>query len=81
MKRRLYESRYFVLDREVNRQGRRFYRISLWNTGPLEYNDVEKIRDAIDPLRNRSGKTAYTWKFNNLKEAEERYTMLLLRWA
>ena len=81
LKRRLYESRHFTLDQETSRKGRKIYRISLWNTGPMEYSEVEQVRDMLDPQRNRAGRTAYAWKFSNRKEAEERYTMLLLRWA
>lgn len=81
MVRRLHHSRYFVLQQETNAKGRRFYKIVLWNSGPMTYDEVEQIRDMLDPLRNRAGRRAYGWKFSNRKDAEQRYMALLLKWA
>lgn len=80
MRKRLHESRCFRLQQETNRKGRRFYRIVWWNWIDLHDQD-EQLRDLIDPQRNKSGKNGSSWKFSNLKEAEQMYSMLLLRWS
>lgn len=80
MKKRLHESRCFRLQQETNRNGRRFYRIVWYNWIDLHDQD-EQVRDIIDPQRNKSGKNGSSWKFSNLKEAEQMYSMLLLRWS
>lgn len=80
MKKRLHESRYFRLQQETNRKGRKFYRIVWWNWMELHDRD-EELRDLIDPHRNKSGPNGSSWKFGNLKEAEQMYSMLLLRWS
>jgi hypothetical protein len=80
MRRRLHESRCFRLQQETNRKGRKFYRIVWWNWIDLHDQD-EQLRDLIDPQRNKSGKNGSSWKFSNLKEAEQMYSMLLLRWS
>ena len=80
MKKRLHESRCFRLQQETNRNGRRFYRIVWYNWIDLHDQD-EQLRDLIDPQRNKSGKNGSSWKFSNLKEAEQMYSMLLLRWS
>jgi len=81
MRKRLHESKYFRLQQEHNTKGRKFYRIVVWNTWPLSVEEEEKIRDVIDPMRNRSGKHGTNWKYTNRREAEQMYSMLLLRWA
>ena len=80
MKRRLHESRCFRLQQETNRKGRKFYRIVWFNWIDLHDQD-EQLRDLIDPHRNKSGRHGSSWKFSNLKEAEQMYSMLLLRWS
>ncbi len=80
MLKRLHESRCFRLQQETNRKGRRFYRIVWWNWIDLHDQD-EQVRDLIDPQRNKSGRNGSSWKFSNLKEAEQMYSMLLLRWS
>ena len=80
MKKRLHESRCFRLQQETNRKGRRFYRIVWWNWIDLHDQD-EQVRDIIDPQRNKSGKNGSSWKFTNRAEAEQMYSMLLLRWS
>jgi len=81
MRKRLYESRYFRLQQEHTAKGRRFYRIVVWNLWPLNLEDVERIRDVMDPQRNKSGRNGTNWKYTNRQEAEQMYSMLLLRWA
>ena len=80
MKKRLHESRCFRLQQETNRKGRRFYRIVWWNWIDLHDQD-EQVRNIVDPQRNKSGNNGSSWKFSNLKEAEQMYSMLLLRWS
>lgn len=80
MRKRLHESRCFRLQQETNRKGRRFYRIVWYNWIDLHDQD-EQLRDLIDPQRNKSGRHGSSWKFSNLKEAEQMYSMLLLRWS
>ena len=80
MRKRLHESRCFRLQQETNRKGRKFYRIVWFNWIDLHDQD-EQLRDIIDPHRNKSGKHGSSWKFSNLKEAEQMYMMLLMRWS
>ena len=80
MRKRLHESRCFRLQQETNRKGRKFYRIVWFNWIDLHDQD-EQLRDLIDPHRNKSGKHGSSWKFSNLKEAEQMYMMLLMRWS
>lgn len=80
MRKRLHESRCFRLQQETNRNGRRFYRIVWWDW-ILEHEDLERVRDIVDPLRNKSGSNGSSWKFSSRAEAEKYYTMLLLRWS
>ena len=80
MRKRLHESRCFRLQQETNRKGRKFYRIVWYNWIDLHDQD-EQLRDLIDPHRNKSGRHGSSWKFSNLKEAEQMYTMLLMRWS
>jgi plasmid replication initiation protein len=80
MRKRLHESRCFRLQQETNRKGRKFYRIVWFNWIDLHDQD-EQLRDLIDPHRNKSGKHGSSWKFSNLKEAEQMYSILLLRWS
>ena len=80
MRKRLHESRCFRLQQETNRKGRKFYRIVWFNWIDLHDQD-EQLRDIIDPHRNKSGKHGSSWKFSNLKEAEQMYVMLLMRWS
>ena len=80
MRKRLHESRCFRLQQETNRKGRKFYRIVWFNWIDLHDQD-EQLRDIIDPHRNKSGKHGSSWKFSNLKEAEQMYSILLLRWS
>jgi hypothetical protein len=80
--RELYKSNYFKLTQDTNRNGRRSYKISIWHMGEFFSDlDLESVRDLVDPFRNRAGYRAYSWKFNNRKDAEQYYTMLLMRWA
>ena len=80
MRKRLHESRCFRLQQETNRKGRKFYRIVWFNWIDLHDQD-EQLRDLIDPHSNKSGKHGSSWKFSNLKEAEQMYSILLLRWS
>lgn len=80
MRKRLHESRCFRLQQEHNAKGRKFYRIVWYNWIDLHDQD-EQLRDLIDPHRNKSGRHGSSWKFSNLKEAEQMYTMLLMRWS
>lgn len=81
MRKRLHESRYFRLQQEHTTKGRKFYRIVAWNLWPLSVEDEERIRDVVDPQRSRSGRNGTNWKYTNRKEAEQMYSMLLLRWS
>ena len=80
MRKRLHESRCFRLQQETSRKGRRFYRIVWYNWIDLHDQD-EQVRDLIDPQRNKSGANGSSWKFTNRAEAEQMYSMLLLRWS
>ena len=79
MKKVLNKSRWFKLTQETNRNGRKFYRISVFNFG-WGIKTIESIRDLVDPLRNKSGRDGWDWKYSNRKDAEQVYVMLLIRW-
>ena len=83
MRKRLHESCSFRLLQETSRKGRRFYRIVWWNWFELWDQDeqIEQLRDLVDPQRNKSGPNGISGKFTNRAEAEQMYAMLLLRWA
>lgn len=76
---RLHESRYFRLSRCRSKNGRVYYAVTLWNWRFPD--DEDAVRNIIDPLHNRAGRTGTNWRFSNRKEAEQMYSMLLLRWA
>jgi hypothetical protein len=77
----LNQSKYFRLTQETTSKGRKFYRIRYYTTVMI-HDKMEEIRDVIDPLRNISrSQHSLQWRFSNRKEAEQLYTMLLLRWA
>lgn len=76
---RLHESEYFRLSRCRSKTGRVYYAVTLWN---WRFPDSEEdVRTIIDPLYNRAGRTGTNWRFSNRKEAEQMYTMLLMRWS
>jgi len=83
MRKRLHESRSFRLQQEHNAKGRKFYRIVWYNWFELWDQDeqIEQLRDLIDPHRNKGGRHGSSWKFTNRAEAEQMYSMLLLRWS
>lgn len=78
---RLHESRYFRLSRCRSKTGRVYYAVTLWNPWPLSVEVEERIRDTIDPQRNRSGQNGTNWKYTNRKDAEQMYSVLLLKWS
>lgn len=86
MRKRLHESKYFRLSsdnrKNSNRRGKgqRVYVIT-WHNWHLSIEDEEKARDIVDPKRNISGKHGSSWAFKDLKTAEQKYTMLLLKWS
>lgn len=59
--------------------GRFYYELSCnmyydsWN-----YNDFERVRDIIDPTRNRAGQFGKCWKYQNRQAAEQDLTLLLM---
>ena len=80
MRKRLHESTHFRLQQEHNSKGRKFYRIVWWNWIDL-HDQVNAVRDIVDPQRNKSGKNGSSWKFSNRAKAEQMYMMLLMRWS
>lgn len=86
MRKRLHESTYFRLTEEPrkdpNKRGRghRHYRIT-WHGWQLPLGDEEKVRDIVDPHRNISGKKGSSWIFKDRTVAEQKYTLLLMKWG
>jgi hypothetical protein len=78
-RKRLHESQYFRLSRCRSKTGRVYYAVTLWNWRFPEPEDA--VRDIVDPLRNRAGRTGTDWRYTNRKEAEQMYSMLLLKWS
>lgn len=79
----LQESQCFTLfsrqRKQGNKSGRKIYVLSVkYNFSRDNFTD---LRDLVDPLRNRGGKHATSWKFCHLREAEQLFTMLVLRWG
>jgi hypothetical protein len=86
MRKRLHESEYFRLSvdnrKSANRRGKghRVYIIT-WHNWRFPEEDEEYMRDIVDPNRNISGKHGSSWTFKDRTTAEQKYTMLLMRWS
>ena len=44
-------------------------------------NVNEQVRDLFDPLRNKGGRWGTHWKFSNRKDAEQMYTIAVLKFS
>jgi hypothetical protein len=75
----LRKSEYFILSSRQNKKGKKTYRIAL--DYRFDSAELPVLRDIVDPLRNRGGVMATSWKFRHLPEAEKMFTMLVLRWG
>lgn len=78
------QSQYFTLhSTQKKRNGKPHHKIfvlaakSLWN----REIDIAAVRDMVDPLRSRGGQYATSWRFRHLREAQQLYTVLVLRWG
>lgn len=70
----------FILSKRVKRgSGKIYYQLecnqyyNFW-----EFNDYERVRDIIDPTRNRAGRYGKSWKYSNRNAAQKDLTMLLM---
>ena len=86
MRKVIHESRCFKLTsenmRDINKRGKghRYYRITAddWSIGVDDWDDVRKI---VDPKHNIAHRHASSWAFKDLKTAEKKYMMLIMRWS
>lgn len=46
-----------------------------------EHNLYEQVRDFFDPLRNKGGRWGTHWKYSNRKDAEQMYTIAVLKFS
>ena len=53
-------------------------RINWW---VFDLEEDEQVRNIVDPTRSIGGRTATSWQFRRLEDAERIYTMLLLKWS
>jgi hypothetical protein len=85
MNRILHESKHFKLTEIRHRKQKKdsrkpVYEIK-WHGIGAPFATAEEVRDVIDPLRNIGGHGARRWQFRDLKTAEKKYMMLVMRWA
>lgn len=80
----IYQSQHFTLHSTQQKRNSKSYRKIyvlavklMWDN----YIDLSAVRDLVDPHRNRGGKYSTSWKFRHKIQAEQLYTMLVLRWG
>lgn len=78
--RTLQKTDKFIIRKRTRRSnGKNYYELSCnmhsiyWN-----FDDYEKVRNIVDPTRNRAGKFGTTWKYKTQAEAERALTHLLM---
>jgi hypothetical protein len=92
MMKKLGETRHFLF-KEISRPKqnaggmKRCYEISAvtwWQVGTISVlsdDDWDWIRNACDPMRNKSGNRGRRWRFRSRAEAEHCWTMILLKFG
>jgi hypothetical protein len=86
----IHRSRYFTLTQTTHRKsGKVQFRISAstwwqWEL-PEEFNGasshfLDAVRDIVDPTRTKAGDHGSMWKFRTRDQAEQLFTLLVLRW-
>jgi hypothetical protein len=81
MLRTLHRSEKFILRQRTRKSnGKKYYELTL-NFDKLRWHrfDVDRIRDVIDPTRNRSGHYGTSWRYSNREAAERDLMMLLMK--
>lgn len=70
----------FVISKRVRKgSGRVYYELACnMYFNHWSYDDFEKVRDIIDPTRNRAGQFGKSWKYQTRVEAEQALTHLLM---
>ena len=80
----LHESQNFKLTSEHHRKqkrGKPMFVITWTSIRGITLAEHDELRDMVDPDRSIGGRTAYHWKFRNLKTARKKYMMLTMRWS
>lgn len=79
--RTIQKTNKFVIRRRTRKSnGKVYYELSL-NYWDYRWSpeDLEQVRNIIDPTRNRSGHFGSHWKYQSRQEAEKVLTMLLMQ--
>lgn len=70
----------FIVSKRVKRgSGKVYYQLecnmyyNFW-----EFEDYERVRDIVDPTRNRAGRYGKVWKYSNRRDAEKDLLTLLM---
>lgn len=72
--------KFIIRQRTRKSNGKTYYELACnmyynsWN-----FNDYERVRDIVDPTRNRAGKFGRSWKYQTRAAAERDLTMLLMQ--
>lgn len=62
-----------------SKNGKKWYEVKC-DAWASEYTWTQ-IRDFFDPQRTKSGRHGTRWKYRNRKDAEQMYTVALMRWS
>lgn len=79
--RTIQKTNKFVIRRRTRKSnGKVYYELSL-NYWDYRWSpeDLEQVRNIIDPTRNRAGHFGAHWKYQSRQEAEQILTLLLMQ--
>ena len=75
----IHKTQQFIISKRVRKgSGRVYYELSLNLDTPWKRDWADRVRDIVDPTRNRSGQFGKSWKYQTRAEAEQALTHLLM---
>ena len=78
--RTIHKTDKFIIRKCTRRStGKDYYELSVnRDLGTWFSADLERVRDILDPTRNRAGRWGTTWKYSSRAQAEQALTHLLM---
>ena len=70
--------KFFIRKCTRRSNGKNYYELACNMNYWWENDEVDRVRDILDPTRNRSGQFGRSWKYQSLARAEQALTHLLM---